>query len=73
MNNPPGVAVVDSIAKLIEKEFHLILTHSMFVFTQVFLHIVIHKFKDEVQFLFSWNVDYFMKTKLKVKYRTILG
>ena len=73
MNDPPSVTIVDSIAKLIEEELHLILTHSMFVLTEVFLHIVVHKFKDEVQLLLSWNIDYLMETKLKVKYRTILG
>ena len=37
MNDPSGVAIVDSIAKLKEEEFELIGCHGGFMFAEVFL------------------------------------
>lgn len=48
MDDSSGVAVVDAVAELIEEQFDLILTHSMFVFTKVLFHIVVDKLKDQV-------------------------
>ena len=59
VNDPASMAVVDAVAKLIEEEFNLIGSHGMFVLAQVFLHVVVHKFKDQVKFFFRWDVDHF--------------
>lgn len=42
------VAIVDSIAKLIKEEFDLIGGHCVFVFAQIFFHVIFHEFKYQV-------------------------
>ena len=51
MDDPPGVAVVKSVAKLVEEELHLIGRHRLLVLTHVFLEIVVNKLENQVQFL----------------------
>jgi len=36
MNNSAGVAIVESIAKLIEEQFHVIACHRLLMLTHVF-------------------------------------
>lgn len=62
VNDSASMAVVDAIAELIKEEFDLISGHSMLVLAKVFLHIVVHKLKDQVEFFFSWDVDNFFES-----------
>ena len=51
MDDPPGVAVVKSVAKLVEEEFHLVGRHRLLVLTHVFLEIVVNQLENQIQFL----------------------
>ena len=46
VDDPPGVAVVDAIAELVEEELDLVLAHGVFVLTEVFLEVVLDELKD---------------------------
>lgn len=63
MDDASGVAVVDAVAELIEEHFDLILSHGGFVFSQPLLEIVLDQLEDEVEFLFSRDVDNFAETE----------
>ena len=56
MDDPPGMAVVDPIDKLVEEQFQLIRADSMFMLRHVFLQIVIDEVKDEVKLLLGWDI-----------------
>lgn len=48
MDDSSGMAVVDSVAELIEEKFDLICSHGVFVFAEIFFHIIVNEFKDEI-------------------------
>jgi hypothetical protein len=48
MHDSAGMAVVDAVAELVEEELDLVGGHGMFVLTQVFLHVVVDEFKNQV-------------------------
>ncbi len=73
MDDSPGVAVVESIAELVEEELHLIAAHRLLVLTHVLLQVVVHQLKHKVQLLFSRDVDDFAETAWGMGYWTILG
>lgn len=48
MDDSARVTVVDTIAKLIKEEFDLIGGHCVFVFAQVFFHVIFDEFKYQI-------------------------
>ena len=42
MNNPAGMAIVDTVAKLIKEELSLIGAHGSFMLAQVFFEVVVN-------------------------------
>ena len=63
VDDPPGVAVVEAVAQLVEEQLHLIGSHRLLVLAHVFLEIVVDKFKDKIQFLLCGNIDHFAETE----------
>jgi hypothetical protein len=63
VDDPARVAVVDTVAKLEEKEFDLVGSHGKFVFAEVFLHVILDQFKDEIEFLFGGHVNHFAEAE----------
>lgn len=57
VDDASGVAVVDAVDELEEEEFDLVGGHGVLVLTQVFLHVIFHDFKDQVEFLLAGDVD----------------
>jgi hypothetical protein len=45
VDDPSGVAVVESVAELIDKEFDLVGSHGGFVLAHVFFEVIVDQFK----------------------------
>jgi hypothetical protein len=45
VDNPSGMAVVESVAELVDKQFDLIRCHGSFVLAHVFFEVVVDQFK----------------------------
>ena len=63
MNDPPGVAVIESVDDLVHEELDLLRSHAEFVLGQIFLEVVIHIFKHQLKLLFVGNVDHLSQPK----------
>ena len=57
MDNPSRVAVVDSVAELIEKELGLVRCHGEFMLAQVLFHVVFNQLKDQIELLFIGDIN----------------
>jgi hypothetical protein len=45
VNDPSGVAVVEPIAELVDKQFDLVSCHGGFVLAHVFFEVIVDQFK----------------------------
>lgn len=63
VNNPLGVAVVNTSEQLVNHLLNHSLIHVSLVFSHVFLKIILDKFKNQVEFLLVWLKDDLFKTK----------
>jgi hypothetical protein len=73
MDNPSGMAVIESIAELIDEQFDLVGCHGGFVLAHVFFEIIVDQFKNQIQFFLSWYVDDFSEAEWRQSYLTMLG
>ena len=63
MNDPLGMAVVDTPEKLVKHFLDLHLAHVLLVFSHVFLKIILDEFEDQVKLLLLRLKDDLFKTR----------
>lgn len=62
VDDASGVAVVDAVDELEEEELDLVRGHGVLVLTQIFLHVVLHDFKDQVKLLLAGDVNHLFES-----------
>lgn len=74
VDDPPGVAVVDSVDELEHEHLDLVLGDDLLVLRHVLLQVVVQELEDEMKLLISGYVDHLLQPEFIMDlYFTMLG
>lgn len=63
VDDPPGVAVVESVAELVEEKLDLVRGHGGLVLPHVLLEVVVDQLEDQIELLLSRHVEHFAEAE----------